>query len=71
MNIEIDNTCIIPCPEIGYRLRVATNCKDCEHYQGLEIGKVNGKPIEATLPEHYVVICGRPMTRSMRRIEVN
>jgi hypothetical protein len=64
---EIDNNIVIPCPLKGFALRRARHCFECEHYQGLAQATQGGAPIE----DMYMVICAKPITRRLQRIEAD
>jgi len=63
--IEIDNSIVIPCPLVRFALRRASHCPSCEHYRGLAQATQSGAPVEYM----YHVICARPITRRLQRIE--
>lgn len=65
MTIKFDNSFIIPCPLNGFSLIRVINCLSCEFYQGLAQATQNDIPIE----DQYQVICAKPITRRIQRIE--
>jgi len=69
--IQIEENLIIPCPLKGFRNRRVVHCMSCEHYQGMAHKTVNGEPIEGTIEDSFMVICGRPVTRNMTRVEAD
>lgn len=68
MEIELDDTVLVQCPEKGFNFRMIKHCLNCEHYQGLVQATVNGEQIESDNANDYQVICGRPITRKLMKI---
>lgn len=69
--IELGNNIVIPCPEKGFDLRLVKHCLVCPHYQGLAQATERGEAIEGDAADDYLIICGRPITRRMKKIEVD
>ncbi len=68
MSVKIGNNVVIPCPLVGFSLRLAKHCISCEHYKGMAQATSGGVPIEGEVAENYMVICGKPITRRMQQI---
>ena len=71
MSIKIDDSVVIPCPLVGFSLRLAKHCITCNHYQGMAQATSGGKPMEGETADNYMVICGKPITRRMQKIIEN
>lgn len=69
MEIKLDDTVLIQCPEKGFNFRMVKYCLSCEHYNGLARATINGEAIESEDPNDFQVICGRPITRKLMKIE--
>ena len=65
MEIEITERIVINCPEKAFELRLAKHCPACEFFGGYQA--TNGDSAKA---EECFVICNRPITRRMIKIEV-
>lgn len=67
--IELSNNVLIPCPDRGFAMRRAVKCLICNHYKGILRAEVNGKPIEGNEADVLQIICGRPITRKLIKID--
>ena len=63
--INLENLAVI-CLEIGGKARFVKSCLSCQHYGGMKqvSADQNRRP-----EENYQIICNRPTTRRMERIE--
>ena len=69
MSIELSENVLIPCPEKGFAMRRASKCLLCEFYRGMMRAEENGKPIEGDEADVLQVICGRPISRKLIKID--
>ena len=66
--IEFSDDVLIQCPLLGFEYRKAKKCFPCEHYKGLMVATVNGKPIENGKISDMQILCGRPITRKLVQV---
>jgi len=76
MEIKLDDNVLVQCPEKGFNFRMVKHCLNCEYYGGLMKATQNGEPIEgavakAILKYDFQVICKRPITRKLTRVEID
>jgi hypothetical protein len=69
MEIELNDNILIQCPEREFAFRKAKFCFLCPHYKGIARATENGKPIEGDNPDLMQVVCGRPVTRKLMKLE--
>jgi len=63
--INLDNLAVV-CMDVGGKARYVKSCLKCEHYGGMK--QISDDPNRSP-EENYHIICNRPRTRRMERIE--
>lgn len=65
IDVEIDRNVVIQCPDIGFQILRAVNCKNCKNYRGL--GILNADPRESW-ENRYAIRCAGVIERRTQRI---
>lgn len=68
-SIELPSNTLVQCPEKAFSFRYIRHCASCQHFRGLVHATERGEPIKSDDVGAYQVICARPMTRRLSRIE--
>lgn len=66
--IKLSNA-VVPCPVVRFALRKVQACLECPHYGGISQASVNGELIQGEEVDIYQIICGKPITRRMQKVE--
>lgn len=68
-HIKLSSDIVVPCPLVNFALRRVHSCLTCNHYKGINQATQNGEPIEGNEADIYQIVCGKPITRRLQRIE--
>lgn len=68
IEIELDDTVLVQCPEKRFAFRMVKHCLNCEYYNGLSHATINGEAIKSEDPNDFQIICNRPITRKLTKI---
>ncbi len=69
-NVDLSRV-LVPCPDRGFSLRKATVCFRCEHYTGILKATERGEYLSGNEAEDYQILCGRPISRKLIKIEID
>lgn len=69
--IKLPDNILVTCPERGFALRRAKMCFICKHYKGIAKATVGGEYIKGNEANDFQILCGRPITRKLVKIEVD
>lgn len=69
--IKLPDNILVQCPDRSFAHRRAKMCVICKHYKGILKATVGGELIKGNEANDFQIVCGRPITRKLVKIEVD